>query len=435
MPSLQVIESVQQSVSIDASIERVELLLLGEQTKLYLEHFYTDREILRPVPTQDEKLQFTGVSTLTIEGWLFDNSRRNDAFVSVASIYGHDDCAIVHAVSPLAPRSDLPLNGRYFSLSISLANLLLKNLLRIQVHFGDCTLDAALVNIDCKPTGTRMPVRYISILTCGRTGSTYLSKALDSVPFIISPSRESIEHSMLRNMLLSLLNGMSFCPISRRNFTGSPEHYLEPPFNPKENPVDSMLALNNIEKLFEMSWETAFSHYTKKLGIVPVGVTTVLVEKNWGSPLLPLISRQLGVLNVILIRHPYYVANSIVEYVKKTGYRMDIDPIASLDDLCSYIEKSCKCLDWLAEHTPNAILIRYEDLIDNPHEVVGRIVSEIDSHDSKAQLEKEIDQFSWESAKVTTSDHKSDGGSLSQSIRDRIEIACADFLGKYYRVN
>jgi hypothetical protein len=418
--------------SAAVSINELLILLEEKDLKLYIENFYTEHESRENcLWRRPEPILFKCANTLTIEGWIHCTSGKHPQSVSIASIYGDTKACILLTRSSLAQRSDLPPNGKYFSLTVPLASLLLKNQLRIQIHRDAETLDAALISVTCTAPIHQASLRYISLLASGRSGSTLLSKVLNTIEGVLSPSQESEEHCMLRSMLMSMLNGIVAHPISTQNFTGAPETYLEVPFNPRHNPMQSVSSFNNLERTFDTCWDTALAYYSKKILKIEANNSMVLVEKNWGSPLLPLLSQRLGVLNIVLLRHPIAVANSIREYHKRTNYGIGFDPYDS-DRLTEYVTMVCRSLDWLAEYTPNKLVVRYEDLTDDPLNELSKIKTYLEILNPSAPPRAISLGLQWDRALTPTKGHKTTSFGLSEAMSDNIKHACSFFTEKYY---
>lgn len=413
------------------TIDEIEITLEKDDLTITLERFYTERQSWKAISGKTPKsIQFEDVNTITIEGWLLCLSNRQPEYISAQNIYGHPNSCIRLSQSALAYRNDLPPNGKYFSLTIPVSALLLKNQVRIQIHANTTSIDAALVNISCTIPASRSHSRYISVITSGRSGSTLLSKALSTVKDVISPSTESKEESILRTTLMSLLNGTTTAPISQTNFTGQPETYLEPPFGWDENPLQPFVSISSLQRIFDLCWDIALAHYSKILQISEPNENAIIVEKNWCSPIFPLISQRLGILNIALLRHPVDVANSIIEYHSRTGYAVPFD-VDSQSALAEYIEQICRSLDWLARYTPNTLILKYEDLKLDPLGKVSEIMKNLNlSPNAPCDIRPRNDDLSR--VLEIKNFHKSDTFSLPKALAERIKIRCSDFIEAYY---
>lgn len=396
-----------------------------------LERFYTERQEYECTPINAAKsIHFEEVNTITIEGWVACLSSERPDFISAQNIYGHPNSCIRLSQSALAHRDDLPTNGKYFSLTMPISALLLKNRVRIQIHANTISIDAAWVNISCTAPASRSHSKYISVITTGRSGSTLLTKVLNTARDVISLSTESKEESILRSILMSLLNGTTTAPISQTNFTGQPETYLEPPFSWNENPLQPFVSIANLEKIFHLCWDIAHAHYSKILQVSEPMKNKIIVEKNWCSPIFPLISHRLGVLNIVLLRHPVDVANSIIEYHSKTGYAVPFD-VGNQSALVEYIKQACESLDWLARYTPNTLILKYEDLKLDPHGKVSEILKYLTLNPS-ASCDFDLQSSHLPRALEIKNLHKSESFKLPKTLARRIRDKCSDFIETYY---
>lgn len=421
----------QTKAEASLSIDDIAITLEEDDLKITLDRFYTESHAWEVTLEKAPKpIQFEDVNTITIEGWVLCLSNRRPESISAQNIYGHPDSCITLTQSTLAHRNDLPPNGRYFSLTIPVAALLLKNQVRIQIHTNTTSIDAALMNISCTAPASRSRSRYISVITSGRSGSTLLTKALNTVKDVMSPSKESKEESILRSTLMSLLNGSTTAPISQTNFTGQPETYLEPPFGWDENPLQPFLSISNLERIFNLCWDIALAHYSKLLQMREPNTNAIIVEKNWCSPIFPLISQRLGVLNIILLRHPVDVANSMLEYHSKTNYATPFE-VGSQDALVEYIDQTCRSLDWLAKYTPNTLILKYEDLILDPPGKISRIIESLNLSPSAACVVNP-QAGDWAQVMQTTNSHRSNALRLPEELTERIRHRCSDFIRAYY---
>jgi hypothetical protein len=413
------------------TIDDIVIMLEEDDFTITLDAFYTESHAWEAtLGSFPKSIQFEDANTITIEGWVLCLSNRLPEYVSAQNIYGHHHSCITLAQSALAYRADLPPNGKYFSLTIPLTALLLKNQVRIQIHTNTTSIDAVLVSISCMEPTSRSRSRYISVITSGRSGSTLLTKALNTAKDVISPSKESKEESILRSILMSLLNGTTTAPISLTNFTGQPETYLEPGFARDENPLQSFLTISNLESIYDICWDIALAHYSKLLQIHEPNKNSIIVEKNWCSPIFPLISQRLGILNVVLLRHPVYAANSMIEYSSRTGFAAPFDT-GSQSSLVEYIDQSCRSLDWLAKYTPNTLILKYEDLILDPLGEISKIIERLNLS-SIATCDVNPQAGDWTGVLQSTNSHRSDAFGLPEDLVERIRERCSDFIRAYY---
>lgn len=330
------------------------------------------------------RLAFSGL--LVIEGWL--RPVEEGAEVLLINHYGGHHFGRIVATSNLVQRRDLPPQSGYFVLSVLAAQLLHHNQLVLQLRNGDGNHNLVRFSIDCQPLDRHLggaPPRYISLITAGRSGSTLLCKSLNAFPGLLSPSQEQHEPTMLRSSLNAMLDGLCLRWSSTvAGCSGDRDPFWNLPHLGRRNPFAHAYSTAHIEQLMAACQSSALSYYRQAgpdtdpptwltadaaeeaAGASPGAAAgpgrAVIVEKNWCNPFLPLLARRLGMVHLVLVRHPIGMANSIRAYQARTGFNLGFDP-GDPQQLATHVARLCNGLAWLARHLPAAVVLRYEDLV------------------------------------------------------------------------
>ena len=319
------------------------------------------------------RLAFSGL--LVIEGWL--RPVEEGADVVLINHYGGHHFGRILASSNLVQRRDLPPQSGYFVLSILAGQLLHHNRLVLQLRNRDGNHNLVRISIDCQPLDRHLsnaPPRYISLITAGRSGSTLLCKSLNAFPGLLSPSNEQNEPTMLRSSLCGMLDGLCLRWASTvAGSSGDLDPFWNLPHLGRRNPFSHAYSTAHMERLMAACQASALSYYRQPgpdhdppgaatTAAEPGPGTAVIVEKNWCSPFLPLLARRLGMVHLVLVRHPIGMANSIRAYQARTGFDVGFDP-ADPEQLALHVARLCNGLAWLARHLPEAVVLRYEDLV------------------------------------------------------------------------
>lgn len=355
----------------------------------------------------------------------------SDAEVILVNYYGGNHFGRIVACSNLAPRDDLPEGAAYFSLSVLAAHLLLRNAFVIQLRNADGVHGLYTISMDCMPLDgssvDEQPPRYISMITAGRSGSTLLCKALGAFPDLISLSTEQSELTMLRSSLKTVLDGFSLQFTStHRGSHGDLDPFFRLPYVSSRNPYFDLYTINNLRLLFDGLYSAALAYYGQIGQAAERG--SIIVEKNWCDPIVPLLAKQLGIVHLVLLRHPHAMANSIRAYQLKTSFDVGFDAHDSRQ-LVESVSRFCAGLDWLAMALPNAVILRYEDLVFDVSGEVGRMLAALGIPQPRILAGQERLAMMDISPKLG---HQTGVELLTAGEKKMLTQACSGLIKKYY---
>lgn len=368
------------------------------------------------------------VSVFEIEGWLRGVGK--EAKITIYNVYGHDEVTCVADTCYLAERSDLPRDGLYFRLTIPSVNLLSRNVLVARLITPERSFDlfSILVNVNSvdQITASR-ELRLISIVTAGRSGSTYLAKLLSCVPCVVSPSTEESELTYVNSTISQFFSIFALRKFDRKpGASGDPDPFFAVPFAGSHNPIREIYEPRSVRDLFEGVYKSGLRYY------LPDGEGTVetpiIVEKCWLSPVLATSSAAIGIGYVVLVRDPISLANSIKVYNSKKRFDIGFD-VCDNRALHEYVVKITAGLLWHAQNLPNSIVVKYESLLSNPTETLVQLLRRF--RVSEGRIEGFVNRLAG--AQLTAKrDHASDQHQLTEAAMIQLRSACADYIKYFY---
>jgi hypothetical protein len=363
-----------------------------------------------------------------IEGWIDSGTPTSE--VRLVSVIGHREVVHVIDSSNLSRRPDLEGRRRYFVLTVPLSNVLFKNhyIIRLCTQDGLTDVFTFKLNVKLKDQFVEniKPIKFLSIVTAGRSGSTLLGKMFGCTRSFCSLSSEEEEHTFLASSLKYFFSSLSLKSFDRGSaFDGDKEHFFSLPYI-SSSPIRHLYDYTFLRELFSVYHHAAMSYYVK--AGCDDGYRPVIVEKVWLSPIFSMESWWIGVKFIVLVRNPFDLANSIKSYYNKKHYDIGFDPNKS-DELILYVEKICSALLWYKRYLPNAIDVRYEDLFHNTSSEFIRILIALgcDQDECKA-FEKKFSEFDYAPKKS----HSSGEFMLSVEEMAAIRDKCGDFINFFH---
>jgi hypothetical protein len=396
--------------------------------KVYIERFESDTGNIVDLSMMQSVFEIDVDSSFEIEGWV--ECAPLESFLILRNRFGDVEVTKVIDKSPLASRSDLPHDGRYFNLVVPITGLVRFNSFVLEVHTSSQIYDVFEfdLSVASETSGAGLSsLKLISIVSGGRSGSTYLTKLLSKIPVLYSPSTEECEHTFMHSALK-----YHFSAYALRAFTfgsandGVVDSFFGLPYISEHSPVRHLYDRNYIEKLFD-TMLFASRRYYSSLSNTNVH-EKIIVEKGWLNPECALDSGRLGIFFLILIRHPVSLANSIKSYNLRRGFGIGID-FSDSEQLIRYVKKMTSGLLWYARFLPNSMIIRYEDLVSRPQVALGDFLRSIGVESVQAQAWSEgACAFDLTATQL----HQSTEIIITPDEIAKIESSCKEYVDYFY---
>jgi hypothetical protein len=263
-------------------------------------------------------------------------------------------------------------------------------------------------------------------VTAGRSGSTLLCKAFSKLPKFVSRSTEDGERSIFTSVLQSIFDGFALKYLSTiGTSSGTKDAFFNVPFLDNIDPLRSTYNLQFVATVYEIALAVAKRHYS------PQAVSDsdkIVVEKNWCQPILPQLGPQFGIRQIVLLREPVALANSVRQYHLRTRYPVGFDPLDD-DKLSQYVAKICATLAFLAKNIPGAIVVRYEDLTANLTSEMSVLCRRIGVELTEFEIHERLQDLS---GPPQDSVHRTEVHEVPTIFQRRLQAECSEYLKQFY---
>jgi hypothetical protein len=317
--------------------------------------------------------------------------------------------------------AEIPVVDRRFSGAVDLTGLESRVRLRVRARFADDTRrDIAVITVSRSLTPADDPggLQPLAVTSMGRSGSTYLMHLLLAHPAVAGHDAYPYEGRWmayalaLRRLLVEAPTTLGHHRPARIPWgpgaavtPGLPE--TETTTAAREHAADVM-ARTMIRRAFP---ETA----------------SYLAEK--GAPIAELRELFAAPAEIILVRDPRDIFASILAFNRKRGFddfgRQTVDTDESFVEV--FTERAARFAQMLERRAPGAIVVRYEDLVEQPGPVWETVTAGLDIASSGVPDSAALD------AHRTSSDGSASVGKwrreLDVRLAERLDAALRDVIG------